>query len=334
MAKKKHKDKKTKEVTPEKSQPIGSILRSRDSVAITRALSGHKIEGVEYADSNYIGEELVVTANAMGGTLPCWIFRPNEAMDQKKTVVYLPGSGFQNHMDEMERRVASHFHKTFQCRIVVLRYPAGSFHKHPESYNAICFTLNYLLNNHPEVKKSKIAFVGDSSGGLLALLICLHHLKMQIRLPISQLILFAPAVDAKAMLNLIKSKDEKELNPDFAANSIKACLPQGMGADSLLFSPMAYDLETFAKLPPIFLEYGTSDLMCETLDNFAEKIKTAGRQDRIIKKEGMPHIKLYNHICEWLQEGEIVKFVDTNFEKARLFEDHERFLLMPVVFSV
>ncbi len=196
------------------------------------------------------------------------IYTPKEKTELN-TIFYIPGTASQTIAIQPVRAVLSQISHILGVRVIAIFHDLAPMNKHPIPYNEVCEAINLLLNKS-DIKLNKIAIGGDSSGGLLALLVAIQAVHRHI--PFSQILLFAPVVDLQATLSLQEKPGQGFGTPKFFKQFVNTYLPTDQKPDSPEVSPYHCRDELLHQLPPVILVSGVEDTIHESIVAFSEKL--------------------------------------------------------------
>jgi len=126
------------------------------------------------------------------------IIQPPGASDMLPVVFYFHGGGWmvgnQFTHDNIMRKIAIHVNV---C-VIYLDYPLAPKYKYPIAIDHSKLAIQYIINNAPffNIDSNKIAIVGDSAGGNLAIIVT-----QQLEIPISYIVLLFPVTDNSMTTN-------------------------------------------------------------------------------------------------------------------------------------
>ncbi len=189
--------------------------------------------------------------------------------EQQKThhrVLFLHGGGFVFGSPKTHYRFAQHLSNMLGANFLIPDYRLAPEHPFPSAVGDVETAAKYLLKNSPLGQQTinKIAVIGDSAGGNLALTLGLGVLAPSI----SALGLFSPWVDLshRASWRTADKQSDPVLTPDRLKIAASAYVPGGTSTDALA-SPILGDLKN---LPRTMIAYGEGELLADDIARFAE----------------------------------------------------------------
>jgi epsilon-lactone hydrolase len=227
-----------------------------------------------------VSSEQVETASVRG-----WWVRPSVAEAKHDGVIlYLHGGGYVGGSAKAYRGLASQLASRTRRPVFVLDYPLAPEATVPAAPNAVMAAYEWLRANGNE----RIAFVGDSAGGGLAL-VTLARLAHTSR-PNAAIagVAFSPWVDLA--FTGASMKDAHIEDPLLTYEYLQAGARMYLGgADSRdpLASPLFGDL---SKLPPLLIQVGSDERLLDDARQYAERAAGAGSPVRLEVWEGMHHV--------------------------------------------
>ena len=211
------------------------------------------------------------------------------------------------------------------CRMTHIDYPLAPQHNYKETFLMVSKAYEFLQRNYPE---DNFIFLGDSSGGGLALAFAQKLIKENHQKPPVKIILLSPWLDLTLSNPGIKKQEDSDRI--LSINMLRYAADQYAKGDSkkqFLLSPINGD---FNKLPPSMIFFGTKELFypdCKRLQSM-----TASKNQNIIFREfqNMQHdwavfhvpesLQVINEVCDFLKNNSYFfsKKVTKNFEKTML----------------
>jgi epsilon-lactone hydrolase len=225
-----------------------------------------------------VSSEQVETASVRG-----WWVRPSAA-EHDGVVLYLHGGGFVAGSAKAYRGLASQLAGRTRRPVFVLDYPLAPEATVPAAPDAVMAAYEWLRANGSE----RIAFVGDSAGGGLAL-VTLERLAHTSR-PSAAIagVVFSPWVDLA--FTGASMRDAHIEDPLLTYEYLQAGARMYLGkADSRdpLASPLFGDL---SQLPPLLIQVGSDERLLDDARQYAERAAGARSQVRLEVWQGMHHV--------------------------------------------
>lgn len=194
--------------------------------------------GTESVNANSVSCEWVATADA----------------DPSRTIIYLHGGGYVVGSIVSHRGLAASVARSSKARVLSVDYRLAPEHKFPAPVEDVMSVYRWLLASGQDA--SKIALVGDSAGGGLAIAAMVAIKGAGLPMPGAG-VCISPWVDMEALSDSYDSR--AALDPMLTRAGILAFAKDYLGdADpkSPMASPIYADL---SGLPPILIQVGTSE---------------------------------------------------------------------------
>lgn len=225
-----------------------------------------------------VSSEQVETASVRG-----WWVRPSVAQ-RDGAILYLHGGGYVAGSAKAYRGLASQLAGRTRRAVFVLDYPLAPEATVPAAPNAVMAAYEWLRANGSE----RIAFVGDSAGGGLAL-VTLARLAHGSR-PSAALagVAFSPWVDLA--FTGASMKDAQIEDPLLTYPFLQAGARMYLGgADPRdpLASPLFGDL---SRLPPLLIQVGSDERLLDDARQYAARAAGAGSPVQLEVWQGMHHV--------------------------------------------
>jgi epsilon-lactone hydrolase len=212
-----------------------------------------------------------------------WWVRP-AAPERDGVIVYLHGGGYIAGSAKAYRGLASQLASRTLRSVLVLDYPLAPEATVPAAPDAVIAAYDWLRASGNE----RIAFVGDSAGGGLAL-VTLARLAHGPR-PSAAVagVVFSPWVDLA--FTGASMKDQRIQDPVLSYGALQKGAGMYLGkADPRdpLASPLFGDL---SGLPPLLIQVGTDERLLDDARQYADRAALEGTKVRIELWEGMHHV--------------------------------------------
>ncbi|HOD15406.1 MAG TPA: alpha/beta hydrolase [Spirochaetota bacterium] len=263
---------------------IKLIIRSRRStVDYTRPIAIRK--GAEKIVARYmrLPDRCEITPVNAGGIQAEWVSW--QGSDNKRVIFYLHGGGYSICSPRTHRDLMCRLARTCGARVLVPDYRLAPENPHPAAVEDAVKSYRWLLKSG--VKPSRVAVMGDSAGGGLALVLLQQLRDKKIPLP-------ACAVCLSPWSDLTGSGDSMRKNrwrdPLFTREAIVYT--------ALLYAPYC-DLAkpavsplfgSFKGLPPLLIQVGSGELLLDDSRRVAEKAAAEGVKTDITVWPGMIHV--------------------------------------------
>ena len=263
---------------------IKLIIRSRRStIDYTRPIAIRK--GTEKLVARYVRlpDKCEITPVEAGGIPAEWVSW--RGSDSGRVIFYLHGGGYTICSPRTHRDLMWRLARASGARILVPDYRLAPENPHPAAVDDAVAAYRWLLKSG--VKPSRIAVMGDSAGGGLALVLLMQLRDKKIPLP-------ACAVCLSPWSDLTVSGDSTRKNrrrdPLFTREAI--------AYTALLYAPYR-DLDkpsvsplfgSFKGLPPLLIQVGSGELLLDDARRVAEKAAAHGVKADITIWPGMIHV--------------------------------------------
>ncbi|MDB4881807.1 MAG: Acetyl esterase/lipase [Gemmatimonadetes bacterium] len=204
------------------------------------------------------------------GLTAMWITPKGAAED--RTILAIHGGGYVSGSIYTHRKMFGHLAKAAGCRALSIEYRRTPEHVHPAAIDDVFGAYRWILRHGLEPRK--VAFVGDSCGGGLALSALLRARDEKLPLPAGAMALSA-WVDMTVSGETFQSNRDKDLffRREVVGGLVQMLLgPSGDRRDPRC-SPLFGDLKG---LPPIYLQVGADEALLDESRRFAQEAKSAG----------------------------------------------------------
>ena len=225
-----------------------------------------------------------IEENDVAGTR-VYVVRKNSA-EPKKAVLYLFGGGYILPPDAGDLVLCAQIAGQCDAEVWFPLYPMAPSHNLRETARAVVTVYEKMLEARGA---ADIRFFGTSSGGGLALSVCMLIRRENLSLPLPQkLVLQSPGLQippSQAQREKMRSLSKLDVMiPPRFFDSIAPVL--ATGDDAYLLSPLLFDLSGF---PPIDIFYGTHEVMFAYLDEMKAACEKYGVPLTAHIGEGMMH---------------------------------------------
>ncbi|WP_405485755.1 alpha/beta hydrolase [Nocardia sp. NBC_00511] len=198
------------------------------------------------------------------GGIPAEILTPTAASEQA-AILYLHGSGFVIGAPQMVRTLTGALAAATRTTVYAVDYRLAPEHPHPAAVDDTVTAYRALLGQG--IPAERIAVVGDSAGGTLAL--DLIERVCEARLPVPAIVgLICPVLDLSADSSAFHCDPSREplLTPPLMAQFMDAYLPGVPEETRRALSPVHRDLTGY---PPMVLHSASDDLLAGDARRFA-----------------------------------------------------------------
>ncbi len=229
-------------------------------------------------------------------------------------VIYLHGGGYVVGSPRAEGVIAAHIARASGAAVYALDYRLAPEHRFPAALDDTLTAYEWLLGRGADPQR--VALVGDSAGGGLALAAAVHARDAGIVLP-GALALISPWVDLTLSGESLAAKASADamLTPAWLAECGRIYMdgrPAGDPAASPLFAELA-------GLPPILIQVGTREILLSDAERLAERAAAAGVDVRLSPYEGLGHaFQLHAGVLRASDEAiaELAAFLSRRFRDA------------------
>lgn len=224
--------------------------------------------------------------------IECFVFTPK--IKTLRTIFYLPGTASMAECWDASKAISSNLASILACQVILI-YPGKSKeNQFPIPTNDACIAINYLLQNADKfnINLKHLGLAGYSSGGLLAIQICMQTLLQRAKLPFKQVLLLAPVVDLTCKPREYK-KDADFFEEKFFRDMVRNYVPNNMDSSLPIFSPTNNLSKSFKGFPPISIIYGENECLAPDVREFSNLLK----KQKV--KVGLTELPGKNHAFPW-----------------------------------
>ena len=248
------------------------------TVADLRALFGEwetatlEPEGVSYASGQ------------VGGVDGIWVYPA--AGDKDRVLLYTHGGGFVVGSSSTHRKVSGHVAKALGVTAFVPDYRLAPEHPFPAQVDDAVAVFHGLIN--AGIEADKIATIGDSAGGNLAVASVLRLRELGAQLP-GCVIAFSPWLDMELTgesLDRNAATDALVQRP-ILQGMRDLFLGEGTAANHPIASPLHSEYQGF---PPLYVNVGSIETLLDDSVRLHEKASTQGVNSTLSVVEGMQHV--------------------------------------------
>ncbi len=201
-----------------------------------------------------------------------------------RVLLYIHGGGFVSCSAATHRPITCQLARSTGARVFAVDYPLAPESRYPAAPDAILAAYRWLI--HDVVPPDRLAVIGDSAGGNLALGLLIRARDEGLPLPACAVAL-SPWLDLSGSLPSIRSNDghcamfRPRNVTDFAAAYL------GPDAEPETWaSPLGCEV---AGLPPILLQVGATELLHDDSVQMHEKLQAAGGESALQVYDGVFH---------------------------------------------
>lgn len=223
--------------------------------------------------------------DVVGGVEGMWVLPKQRS--ESHALLCLHGGGYVLGSMYSHRKLFGHFAKAVECKAFVPNYRCAPEHVHPAQVEDVVSVYQELLAERSLVP-GKVAFVGDSAGGALALSGLLLARDRKFPLPAASFAI-APYLDMEALGSTYESNADLDIlgSREATLKFVELFLgPHGDRRDPLA-NPLHADL---SGLPPILIQSGGEDVLLDDSRQFAERAQAAGTDVTLEIWPGMQHV--------------------------------------------
>jgi len=223
------------------------------------------------------------TAIIANGVPSEWIVPAH--LSTERILLYLHGGSYNAGSINSHRSMAANLAAAAKARALIIDYRLAPEHPFPAALEDAVDAYQWLLDD--EHSSSRIAIVGDSAGGGLALALLIHLRDEGMPLP-GMAICISPWTDLSGSGESIRSKAKVDIVLD-AQNLAKSAAIYLGNTDPCdpLASPIYADL---SGLPPLLIHVGSDEILLSDSTVLAEKARAAGVDVTLEVWERMQHV--------------------------------------------
>lgn len=223
--------------------------------------------------------------DVVGGVDAMWALPKQRADD--RVLLCFHGGGYALGSMYSHRKLFGHFAKAVGCRALTLNYRRAPEHIHPGPVEDAVAGYRGLIEALG-IAPDRVAFVGDSAGGALAITALLLARDRGLALPAASLAI-APYLDLEATGETYVTNAQVDALGDRDATIAFSSVflgPDGDRRDPLV-NPTYADL---GGLPPILVQTGGDDVLLDDSRRFAARAQSVGADVRLEVAPGMQHV--------------------------------------------
>ena len=274
-------------------------MRSRKSQGALGLLRAHKKAQAAVSNDLVMGLNLPAdiiarirmyhtSARPMGGLgMPALMVEPTETADETCVLLHLHGGAYTSGGLLQCRAVISPVCAEAKLPALTFSYRLAPRYRYPAQLEDALTAYDCLIamGYAPE----KIAFVGESAGGNLALALALRLKQTGRPLP-AALALMSPWTDPLQTGDSYRSL--KDVDPTLDEEALmRSALAFAGGSEELLKDPMISVKDAdFTGFPPTQIHVGTSEILLSDAEALDRKMDGDGVDSQLIRWEGMCHV--------------------------------------------
>lgn len=256
----------------------GRLRRERITPATALAALRERLD----ASAARFGElppSVAITAARNAPVAADWL-RPSAAPDFG-AVLYFHGGGYVMGSRMSHRNVVAGFAAVIGRPVLLFDYRLAPEHRYPAALDDALAIWRWLLDQGQ--RADRVAFMGDSAGGGLALATLIAARDRGLPLPAAA-VLMSPWTDLRAETQRARHSDP--LAPDGAWEVFSAHYAGDQSRDDPGISPLLGDL---TRLPPLQILAGGAEVMLDDATRLAERARAAGVDVDLVVEPGMVH---------------------------------------------
>mgnify|MGYP000899020401 CR=1 FL=1 len=229
--------------------------------------------------------------------VPCDIVLPRNPPAVERTILYLHGGGFFLHLPRSYKHFAHRLADRFGATVYLPDYRLAPEHRHPAAPDDCLAVYQALLDDGCD--PARMAIMGDSAGGNLALVTLLRARDIGLPLPACATLL-SPGADLTFSGASYQSNARADpLVPMIALHQVTMQYVDTTTKAHPHASPMLGDL---SGLPPLSILVGSTEVLLDSSISTAQLCQAAGGRVTLQIWEEMPHVFPLFH---FLPEGKI-----------------------------
>jgi len=212
-----------------------------------------------------------------GETIECFLFSPKTAGDNAPCLLYLHGGGFVLPAAGYHYKNAMRYAAGVGCKVVFVHYRLAPAHAHPvffeDCYAAMCWT--YANAETLGIDPARIGIGGDSAGSTLAVGVCMMARERSHPVRFVFQMLPFPYLDARNNSESCRIYTDTPMwNASLSARIAPMTKADRSRPEYIWYSPV--EAESFAGLPPAYIETAEFDCLHDDGILYAEKLRAEG----------------------------------------------------------
>ncbi|MBO7319470.1 MAG: alpha/beta hydrolase [Clostridia bacterium] len=213
------------------------------------------------------------------------VYHFNEEVSSDTLIVYYPGGGYLNQPLKYHWRIINKLSQEVNCPVLMPVYPKTPEYTCEESYEIV---MKFYLDCVATKDVKKLVFMGDSSGGGMALVMAqlLRDNYPEVLQP-DEIILLSPWLDISMDNEEIREVDPHD--PMLDCDGV-AAVGRMWAGNRDVHDPMASPIYgTFENLGRITMFASTRDILCPDAVKLSEMLNEQGIEHTFICEEGLNH---------------------------------------------
>ena len=225
-----------------------------------------------------------------GEKIECFIMSPKSLPADAPCLIYIHGGGFVLAAAGYHYKNAMRYAKEVGCKVVFVNYRLAPKYAHPvffeDCYAAMCWA--YENAEKLGIDLSRIGIGGDSAGSTLAVGVCLMARERSHPIKFTCQMLPYPFLDARNNSESAKKfTDTPMWNSKLSERIAPMTRVDKERPDYVWYSPV--EAESFAGLPPAYIETAEFDPLHDDGILYAEKLREAGIEVTLNETRGTMH---------------------------------------------
>lgn len=222
-----------------------------------------------------------------GGVRAVRIRYRDKASRASRHVLFVHGGGYICGNPEGAASVAALLAATADADVLLPRYRLGPEHAHPAAVEDVVAVYRWMLEQG--IDRDRIAVVGESAGGGLALSVVLEFVRAGS--PPAAVVTWSPLadLDLRSVATKTNAGSDPMVTEEVLNMSVQAYL-QGQDPRTPSASPLYADL---TGLPPLLIQAGSREALLDDSRQLAVLAESAGVQVTLEVADGQPHVFQY-----------------------------------------
>ena len=225
-----------------------------------------------------------------GARIPCFWMVPKALGERAPCLIYLHGGGFVLAAAGYHYRNAMRYAKEVGCKVLFVNYRLAPQNPHPvffeDCYAAMCWA--YDNADRLGVDVGRIGIGGDSAGAALAVGVCMMARDRSHPIRFAFQMLPYPYLDARNNSASCQTYTDTPMWNSTLSSRIRPMTRADRSRpDYVYYSPV--EAESFAGLPPAYIETAEFDCLHDDGILYAEKLRAAGIAVTLNETRGTMH---------------------------------------------